>query len=130
MLMLYTKCCVFYSSGVLVIDIKQKIMYKKTEQQPCCCYAVKVKLSPQEPVSAHRVVRRQGFCFLDKWLTYGGEVSLTRRQRFNPQEDSWYSFLFDAESTPGPSAASRITQTEKFQWPHPEPSPRPSGLVA
>jgi hypothetical protein len=32
--------------------------------------------------------------------TDGGEVvSLTRRP---PQEDSWYSFMLEAESTPGP----------------------------
>jgi hypothetical protein len=35
---------------------------------------------------------------LDNRLTNGGEVvSLTRRQ-----EDSWYSFPLEAESTPGP----------------------------
>jgi hypothetical protein len=41
--------------------------------------------------------------FLDKWLTDGGEdVSFTRRPLFTPQEDSWYSFLSEAESTPRP----------------------------
>jgi hypothetical protein len=36
-------------------------------------------------------------------------VSLTRRPPIlYPQEDSWYSFLLDAESTPGPSAAAVI----------------------
>jgi hypothetical protein len=41
--------------------------------------------------------------FLDNWLTDGGEVvSLTRRPHLYPQEDSWYSFLLEAESTPGP----------------------------
>jgi hypothetical protein len=41
--------------------------------------------------------------FLDSRLTDGGEVvSLTRRPSFTPQEDSWYSFLLEAESTPGP----------------------------
>jgi hypothetical protein len=40
--------------------------------------------------------------FLDIRLTDGGEVaSLTRRPPL-PQEDSWYSFLLEAESTPGP----------------------------
>jgi hypothetical protein len=40
---------------------------------------------------------------LDSRLTDGGEVvSLTRRPTFTPQEDSWHSFLIDAESTPGP----------------------------
>jgi hypothetical protein len=41
--------------------------------------------------------------FLDNRLTDGGKVvSHTRRPPFTPQEDSWYSFLLDAESTPGP----------------------------
>jgi hypothetical protein len=47
--------------------------------------------------------------FLDSRLTDGGEVSLKRRQAaLYPQEDSWYSFLLEAESTPGPYAAGRI----------------------
>jgi hypothetical protein len=41
--------------------------------------------------------------FLDNRFTDGGEaVILRRRPPFTPQEDSWYSFLLDAESTPGP----------------------------
>jgi hypothetical protein len=42
--------------------------------------------------------------FLDNRLTDGGEVvSPTRRPpSIYPQEDSWYSFLLEAESTPGP----------------------------
>jgi hypothetical protein len=50
------------------------------------------------------VVRRRG-CphFLDTQLTDADEVvSLTRRPAgLYPQEDFWYSFLFEAESTPG-----------------------------
>jgi hypothetical protein len=42
------------------------------------------------------------FC-LGNRLTDGGEVvCLTSRPLFTPQEDSWYSFLVEAESTPGP----------------------------
>jgi hypothetical protein len=65
---------------------------------------VKVKLSLLQAVKAHRVVRRSRLPqFLDNRLTDGGEVvSLTRRPPFTPQEDSWYSFLLEAESTPGP----------------------------
>jgi hypothetical protein len=42
--------------------------------------------------------------FLDNLLTDGGEVvSLTRRMRFtSAQEVSWYLFLLESESTPGP----------------------------
>jgi hypothetical protein len=39
---------------------------------------------------------------LDNQLTDDGEVvSLTRRPPFTLQEDSWYSFLLEAESTSG-----------------------------
>jgi hypothetical protein len=39
----------------------------------------------------------------DNRLTEGGKVvSLTRRPPFSPQEDSWYSFLLEAEPAPGP----------------------------
>jgi hypothetical protein len=43
-------------------------------------------------MEAHTVVRRrESHNFLDNRLTDGGDVvSLTRRQRVNPQEDSWY----------------------------------------
>jgi hypothetical protein len=42
--------------------------------------------------------------FLDSQLTDGGEfVSLTRRPPYNPpRENSWYSFVLEAESTTGP----------------------------
>jgi hypothetical protein len=41
--------------------------------------------------------------YLDNRLTDGGKVvSLTRRPLFTPQEDSWYSFLLEVESTSGP----------------------------
>jgi hypothetical protein len=41
--------------------------------------------------------------YLDNRLTDGGEVvSLMRRPPFTPHEDSWYSFMLEAESTPGP----------------------------
>jgi hypothetical protein len=41
--------------------------------------------------------------FLDNRLRDGGEVvSLMCRPSFTPKEDSWYSFLLGAESTPRP----------------------------
>jgi hypothetical protein len=41
--------------------------------------------------------------FLDNRLTNSCEVvSLMRQPPFTPQEDSWHSFLLEAELTPGP----------------------------
>jgi hypothetical protein len=45
---------------------------------------IKVKLSLKQAVEAQRV------------------VSLTRQPPFTSQEDFWYSFLLEAESSPGP----------------------------
>jgi hypothetical protein len=62
-------------------------------------------------MEAHRVVRQRGsHIFLDSRLTDVGEiVSLTRRPTaLYPQKDSWSSFLLEAESTPGHSAAGWI----------------------
>jgi hypothetical protein len=42
----------------------------------------------------------------------GKVVSPTHRPLFIPQEDSWNSFLLEAESTPGPNAAGRIRYIE------------------
>jgi hypothetical protein len=51
---------------------------------------------------------------LDNRLTDGGEVvSLTRQTPLYPQEDSWYSFLLEAESNQCHSAAGRIRSIEK-----------------
>jgi hypothetical protein len=50
---------------------------------------------------------------LDNRLTDGGKVvSLTRPPPFAPQEDSWYSFLLEVESTPGPWCGWK----EKVSW--------------
>jgi hypothetical protein len=51
--------------------------------------------------------------FLENWFTDGGKVvSPTRRPPFTLQEDSWYSFLLEAESTPGPKCGWKIKQIE------------------
>jgi hypothetical protein len=39
--------------------------------------------------------------FLDNWIIGGGEV-VTCWLRFTPQENGWYPFLLEVESTPGP----------------------------
>jgi hypothetical protein len=44
--------------------------------------------------------------FPDIRLTDGSEVSLTCGLRVTSQEDSWYSFLLEAEPTPGPYCGS------------------------
>jgi hypothetical protein len=66
--------------------------------------------------------------FLDNRFTDGGEVvSLTNRQPFTPQEDSWYSFLLEVESTL--RAKVRLERLGKLKNPpHRDSNPLPSGL--
>jgi hypothetical protein len=72
---------------------------------------VKVKFSLYRPWRILGLREVEAPTFSDIRLTDGLKVvSPTRRPLFYPQEDSWYSFLLDAEST---SAAGRIRSIEK-----------------
>jgi hypothetical protein len=58
-----------------------------------------------EVMDACRFERRRGSrIFFDNQLTDGGEVVnlIWRPFAFYSQEDSWYSFLLEAESSPRP----------------------------
>jgi len=52
----------------------------------------------------------------------GKVVSLTHRPLFTPKKYSWYSFLLEAESIPGPKCDRKDYVDEKFQWHHLEPN--------
>jgi hypothetical protein len=68
--------------------------------------------------------------FSDIRLTDGGKVvSPTRRPLFTPQEDSWYSFLLEAESTPRPQCGWKDYVNLKNP-PHPGLEPVTFQLVA
>jgi hypothetical protein len=45
----------------------------------------------------------------------GKVVSLTHRPPLPPKKVSWYSFLLQAESTPGPQCDRKDYVNEKFQ---------------
>jgi hypothetical protein len=58
----------------------------------------KVKISLRQAVEAYRAVRRPGSHIFH---TVDSVINLTRRRAaLYPQEDFWYSFLLEAESTP------------------------------
>ena len=48
----------------------------------------------------------------------GKVVSLTLRPLLLPRKCSWYSFLLEAESTPGPLCDRKGYVNEKFHWHH------------
>jgi hypothetical protein len=63
----------------------------------------------------------------------GKVVSLTHRPSLHtppppPRKYSWYSFLLEAESTPGPKCDRKDYANEKFQRYYRESKPRPSSL--
>ena len=47
---------------------------------------------------------------------------------FTPRKYSWYSFLLETESTPGPQCDLKDYVNEKFQSHHLESNQRPSDL--
>jgi hypothetical protein len=64
---------------------------------------IKVKLSLYRPWRLLGLLEVEAPTFLDIRFTDGGKVvSPTRRPFFISQEYPWYSFLLEAESTPGP----------------------------
>jgi hypothetical protein len=58
----------------------------------------------------------------------GKVVSPTHRPPLLHRKYSWYSFMLEAESTPGPYCDRKDYVTEKFQWHHRESNLRPFGL--
>jgi hypothetical protein len=50
-------------------------------------------------------------------------VSPRHRPLLPPRKYSWYSFLLEAESTPGPECDRKDYVNEKFQWRHRESNP-------
>jgi hypothetical protein len=90
----------------------------------------KVKLSPYRQWRPLGLREVEAPTFSDIRLIYGDKVvSPKRRPLFTPQEDSWYSFLLEAESTPGPPSLTQeaLGNLEKIHLIR-DSKRRPSGL--
>jgi hypothetical protein len=87
-----------------------------------------VKVSLQQAVEAHRVVRRRGSHI---YQTIGSQMAVRLSALCGggpPFTPPPYSFLPEAKSTPGPQCGWKDQVNWKIQWPHREWNPRPSGL--
>jgi hypothetical protein len=66
------------------------------------------------------------FKTIDTWRWQGCQPYVPAT--FTPRKYSWYSFLLEAESTPGPWCSQKEYVNEKFQWYQRESILWPSGL--
>jgi hypothetical protein len=92
-------------------------------------FHTKVKQSHYRPGQSQRVPRVRGSQISRKSAhELHKVVSLTRWSPLTRRKYSWYLFLLENVSTPGPLCAWKDYVNKKFQWHHGESNPRPSGL--
>ena len=112
---------VIYNTTVPVTNINKYLHYGTSKAM--------VKQSHYRPGQALRVPGVWGSQISRKSAHEGDKiVSPTHRPPLPHRKYSWYSFLLEAESAPGPQCGRKDYVNEKFQWHHRESNPRPSGL--
>jgi hypothetical protein len=111
---LWTDKCSISSSITTAINAvwQSNVMYNRCSKR---LYLYRVRgLQEVEPPRISRQSAHEG----------GQVVSPTHRPSLLPREDSWHSFLLEAESTPRPQCGRKDFVNQKSRWPHPESNPQ------
>jgi hypothetical protein len=96
------KIMLLYTQMFTYLDTEEKIKFLRSNQELFWPHRITIKCLQNINRPAETLLQNFQNLRYNR-LTNGGEVvSLTRRPPFTPQEDSWYSFLLEAESIPGP----------------------------
>jgi hypothetical protein len=96
----------------------------------CFLQKVKVKQSNYNPWQTLRVPGACGSQISRQSAHEGGEVSPTHRPSLPHRKYSWYTFLLQAESTPGPKCGQKNCVNETFQCHHRESNRNTSRVAA